>query len=63
MSSNEIKKENMNKEVNNNKTKTAIKSAVSRSEEVIEIEENDKSLLIVWEDFQKKLKKSFIFDF
>ena len=47
MLSNDIKKEHMNKEVNNNKTKAAINSAVSRSDEVIEIEENDKSLLIV----------------
>ncbi len=51
----------MNKEVNNNKTKAAINSAVSRSDEVIEIEENDKSLLIVWEDFQKVVAELYLF--
>ena len=37
----------MNKKVNNNKPQGAINSAISRSVEVIDIEENDKSLLIV----------------
>jgi hypothetical protein len=34
----------MNKKVNNNKPPTA---AISRSDEVIDIDENDKSLLII----------------